>query len=135
MLTITPQMRFFYYQSYVSITCMCIARYIKLTSSFHFLISEVQEMEENLPKTCKVNFEDPNTLHRICGVMVSMLSSSVVDRGFEPRSGQTKDYKINICCFSTKHTAQRRKNKDWLARNQNNVSQWSDMSTCGLLFQ
>jgi hypothetical protein len=67
--------------------------------------------------------------------MVSMLSSSVVDRGFEPRSGQTKDYKINICCFSTKHTAQRRKNKDWLARNQNNVSQWSDMSTCGLLFQ
>jgi ubiquitin-conjugating enzyme E2 F len=27
-------------------------------------ISEVQEMEENLPKTCKVNFEDPNTLHK-----------------------------------------------------------------------
>jgi len=22
-----------------------------------------------------------------------------------------------------------------LARNQNNVSEWSDMSTCGLLFQ
>jgi hypothetical protein len=28
--------------------------------------------------------------------MVSMLTSSVVDRGFEPRSGQTKDYKIGI---------------------------------------
>jgi hypothetical protein len=24
--------------------------------------------------------------------------------------------------------------KDWLARNQYNVSEWSDMSTCGLLF-
>jgi hypothetical protein len=29
----------------------------------------------------------------------------------------------------------RRKSKDWLARNQNNVSEWSDMSTSGLLFQ
>ena len=65
--------------------------------------------------------------------MVSMLASSAVDRGFEPRSGQTKDYEIGICCFSTKHAALRRKNKDWLARNQNNV--WSDMSTRELLFQ
>ena len=30
----------------------------------------------------------------IGGAMVSMLASSVVDRGFEPQSGQTKDYKI-----------------------------------------
>ena len=67
--------------------------------------------------------------------MVSVLASSVVDRGFEPRSGQTKDYKIGICCFSAKHAALRRKNKDWLARNQNNVSELSDMSTRGLLFQ
>jgi hypothetical protein len=29
----------------------------------------------------------------------------------------------------------RRKSKDWLAWNQNNVSEWSDMSTRGLLFQ
>ena len=64
-----------------------------------------------------------------------MLASSVVDYGFEPRSGQTKDYKIGICCFSAKHTALRRKNKDWLAQNQNNVSEWSDMSIRGLLFQ
>ena len=54
--------------------------------------------------------------------MVSMLSSSAVDRGFEPRSGQTKDYKIGICCFSCKHAALRRKIKDWLAQNQDNVS-------------
>jgi hypothetical protein len=30
----------------------------------------------------------------IGGVMVSVLGSSAVDRGFEPRSGQTKDFKI-----------------------------------------
>ena len=29
----------------------------------------------------------------------------------------------------------RRKSKHWLARNHNNVSEWSDISTCGLLFQ
>ena len=35
---------------------------------------------------------------------------------FDPRSGQTKDYKIGICCFSAKHAALRRNSKDWLAR-------------------
>ena len=49
---------------------------------------------------------------RIGGVMVSVLSSSVVDRGFEPRSGQTKDYKIGMCCFSAKHAVFRRKGED-----------------------
>jgi hypothetical protein len=52
-----------------------------------------------------------------------------------PRSGQTKDYKIGICCFSAKHTILRRKSKDWLAQNQDNVSEWGDMSIRGLLFQ
>jgi hypothetical protein len=47
--------------------------------------------------------------------MVRMLASSAVDSGFEPISGPTKDYKIDICCFSAKHTSLRRKNKDWLA--------------------
>ena len=74
-------------------------------------------------------------LNHIGGVMVSVLSFSAVDRGFESRSGQTKYYKIGICCFSAKHAGLRRKNKDWLARNQYNVSEWSDMSTRGLLFQ
>ena len=67
--------------------------------------------------------------------MVSVLASSVVDRGFESQSSQTRDYKIGICCFSAKHSALRRKSKDWLVRNQNNVSEWCDMSVCGLLFQ
>ena len=33
--------------------------------------------------------------------MVSMFVSSAIDRGFEPRSGETKDYKIGI----SKHAA------------------------------
>jgi hypothetical protein len=76
-----------------------------------------------------------NIRNRIAAVMVSVLASSAVDRGFEPRSDQAKDYKIGMCCFSAKHAALRRKSKDWLARNQNNVSEWSDMSTRGLLLQ
>jgi hypothetical protein len=43
--------------------------------------------------------------NRIGGVMVSVLSSSTVARGFESWSGQTKDYKIGIYCFSAKHAA------------------------------
>ena len=39
--------------------------------------------------------------------MVSVLAMSAVDRGFEPRSGQTKDYKIGIYCFSAKEKEHR----------------------------
>ena len=53
--------------------------------------------------------------------------------GYEPRSCQTKAYTIGICCFSAKNASLRRKSKDWLARNQNNVSEWSDLSTHWLL--
>ena len=67
--------------------------------------------------------------------MVSVLALCAVDRGFEPQSGQTKDYIIGICCFSAKHAALRRKSKDWSAGNQDNVSEWGDMSIRGLLFQ
>ena len=60
--------------------------------------------------------------------MVSVLASSAVDLGFEPRLDQTKDYEIVICCFYAKHAALRRKSKDWLAWNQDNVLEWGDMS-------
>jgi hypothetical protein len=73
--------------------------------------------------------------NRIGGVMVSVLALSTVDRGIEPHSDQTRDYKIGICCFTAKQEALRSKSKDWLVRNQNNVSEWCDMSTRGLLFQ
>jgi hypothetical protein len=70
----------------------------------------------------------------IFSLMVTALASDAVDRGFEPRSVQTKDYKVGICCFSDKHTALRRKNKCSLARNQDSASEWGDMSIVGLLF-
>ena len=60
----------------------------------------------------------------IGGVMVSMLVSSAVDYVFEPRLDQTRDYKIDICFLSAKHTALRRKSKDWLAQNQENMFEW-----------
>jgi hypothetical protein len=56
-------------------------------------------------------------------------------RGFKTRSGLTEDYNIGICFFSAKHAALMRKSKDWLARNQDNVSSSGDMSICGLLLQ
>jgi hypothetical protein len=43
--------------------------------------------------------------------MVRVFTSSAVDRVFEPRSGQRKDYKIGICCFSAKQAALRRKSR------------------------
>jgi hypothetical protein len=88
-----------------------------------------------LAKYIQYLFNDRNAHNRISGVMVSLLALSALDSGFEPQSGQTKDYKIGICCFSAKHAALRRKSKDWLARNLNNVSEWSDMSIRRLLFQ
>jgi hypothetical protein len=54
--------------------------------------------------------------------MVCVLVSSAVDRRFVPRSGQTKDYKIGICCFYAKNAALRRKSKDWLARRQSGAT-------------
>jgi hypothetical protein len=40
-----------------------------------------------------------------------------------------KNYKIGICCFSVKHAALRNEGKDWFARNQDNASELSDLST------
>ena len=45
--------------------------------------------------------------------MVSMLASSAVECGFQPRLGQTKDYRTGICCFSAKHATLRKKT-GWL---------------------
>ena len=61
--------------------------------------------------------------------MINVPISSAEDRVFEAWSGQAKDYEIEMCCFSAKHAALRKKGKDWLAWNQINVSEWSDRST------
>jgi hypothetical membrane protein len=67
--------------------------------------------------------------------MVSVFSSSMIYRLFDPRLGNTRDSAIGICYFFSKHAALRCKNKDWLAWNHNNVSELGDMSIHGLLFQ
>jgi hypothetical protein len=71
----------------------------------------------------ELSFQTSNKSNCIGDVMVSVLDSSAVD------------YKIGICCFSAKQAALERKNTNWLARNQDNVSEWGDMSIHGLLFQ
>ena len=43
--------------------------------------------------------------NHIRDIMDSVFASSAVDHWFESWSGQTKDYKIDICSFSTKHAA------------------------------
>lgn len=43
----------------------------------------------------------------LCGVIVSMLSSSVVERAFKPRWDQTKNYKIGMFSLSDMHGALR----------------------------
>ena len=50
--------------------------------------------------------------HRIIDIMINVFSSSAVDQVFEPRSDQTKDYTIGMCCFSAKRTSLRIKSKD-----------------------
>ena len=68
--------------------------------------------------------------------MVNVLASSAVCRGFEPRSGQTKDNTNGICCKNyDKHAELRSMRKDGFSRNEDNVSEWSDISTRGMLFQ
>ena len=43
-------------------------------------------------------------VNRINAVMISMVAMSDIDCRFLPLSCLTKDYKIDICCFSPKHT-------------------------------
>jgi hypothetical protein len=60
--------------------------------------------------------------------MVSMLTLGMVDHGFESRSGKTIKWVFVASPL-------RKKYKNWLAQNQDNVSEWGNMSIRGLLFQ
>ena len=44
----------------------------------------------------------------IGGIIDSVLPSRTVDHGFESQSGQINDYKIGICCFSTKYAGNKK---------------------------
>jgi hypothetical protein len=64
--------------------------------------------------------------HALMYVFLTLLEC---DRSWvRAQSSQTKDYKISICCFSAKHAALRRKSKDWLAWNHENVFKLSNMT-------
>jgi hypothetical protein len=83
-------------------------------------------MGDNWYYICTIAFN----LNSFVGVKVIVLVSNAVERGFELRSRQTKDYKIGICFFSTKHAALRRANTGWLRIRIT----WNDMSFRRLLF-
>ena len=93
---------------------------IDLLDLFHFIPWGHRETNCQLLKVIGVkiiyiylqSFVASISIDRINGVMVSMLVSTGVDRGFKPQSGQTTDYEIVICCFSAKHAALRSKSKD-----------------------
>ena len=57
----------------------------------------------------------------ISGALVSMLVSSAVHSGCESEFSEPKDYTIDICSFSYKHTALRK------SRIMSQSSEWSDI--------
>ena len=60
---------------------------------------------------CGFEFLLGQTKHYDCGFEFLLGQTKHYDCGFESLLGQTKPYEIGICCFSTKHTALRSKNK------------------------
>jgi hypothetical protein len=65
--------------------------------------------------------------------LLFFLSLYIVDSNRGRVKPKTLNLVPGISCFN-KHPALRRKSKDWLTRNQDNVSEWSDMFTHELLF-
>jgi len=75
-------------------------------------------------------------LNRIGCVRISVLASSVVDRvGSCPGRVKPKTVKCVFTLFFHWAHILKSKSKDWLAHNQDNVYEWSDIFTRGLLFQ
>jgi hypothetical protein len=70
------------------------------------------------------------TENSIGGVIISVLTVPRVWYivGSSTDRVKPKTMHFVICSFSAKHAASRRKSKDWLARNQDNVSELFDMS-------
>ena len=76
-----------------------------------------------------------SSINLIGGVMFGVLASGALDHRIKSRSGQAKYNKTGCGCFPACSTKEQdKKKKKMLARNQDNVSEWSNMST-QLLFQ
>ena len=74
-----------------------------LTSTLKVCIERERERERKREREREI------PTNRTGVVMVRVCDWGEVDRG------ETKDYEISICCFSTKHAALRCESKDWLA--------------------
>jgi hypothetical protein len=116
-------------------------KYTTWTTPLLLNIQNMIEVDKNLNPGLR------HTLKRVCEKQIYSVSSSVhlcnfihvllymaVPFEYHWWPQQTKDYKIGICCLSAKHIVLR-KNKEWLALNQDNVSEWSDLLPHRLFFQ
>ena len=82
-------------------------------------------------RDCDYIVHNHNESNRIGDEMDSVTLFECERSWVHPRSSQTENFKISICCLSSKHVALRIKSKDLLAWYQDNVSEWSYMSTSG----
>ena len=87
-------------------------------SIFDFLTLNDVEISSNNMSTRLTFIFNIYIFNHIGGVMVRVLTSSAIDCWLEPRSGQTKDYEIGMCCFFTKHAALRRKSRQITINNE-----------------
>jgi len=85
---------------------------INYNISVLFFAADIEDTEKNADKYDESVDEDNFTPFSKHISVIDNTQVSAVDRGFKPQSGQTKDYKIGICCFSAQHAALRRKSKD-----------------------
>ena len=83
-----------------------------------------------------IHVSSEQELYRGCnGRHVHLKCIRLIRLGSSPSWVIPKTKKIGIYCFSTKHAALMSESKVWLALYQDNVSEWSDVSTHRLLFQ
>ena len=67
--------------------------------------------------------------------MISALTSSAVDCGFEPCRVKPKAIKLLFVASPLCRATLMRRSKNWVTRNQDNMSGWGNMYIRGLLFR
>ena len=105
------------------------------SSYFNMMIVNIDIEVNILYKLCTIFVSCAFLVTIICGVLFCVLASSAVEHGLEAQLSQIKDYKIGICCLSTWHATLRSQSKNGLAQDRDNVSEWSEISTCSGFFQ
>jgi hypothetical protein len=104
-----------------------------LYSSTTSLLCHTTKRKQNTPDlkldqmidTCCMRFVQLVNYNCISGVIACLFASSVLDRGFEPRSDQIRNYKIGICHLSAMYSASRTKRTKTGIQNRDNVSEWN----------